>query len=154
MSADTMWAMASTSDRARLVAVTAVAQAVTAPVTTWTLGPSFNIGAISDANISPVTPADYAFAVWGLIYAACIALAVYQLLPSQQERTVQARRCNSECDSRLRRNLRGSERARPRRAERWSRRRTRGGAARVITEPAAAAAARRRAVRVAFASAP
>jgi hypothetical protein len=66
MSAGTMWAMASTSDRARviLVAVTAVAQAVTAPVTTWTLGPSFNIGAISDANISPVTPADYAFAVW------------------------------------------------------------------------------------------
>jgi hypothetical protein len=85
-----MWAMASASDRARviLVAATAVAQAVTAPVTTWALGPSFNIGAISDANLSPVTPADYAFAVWGLIYAACIALAVYQLLPSQQERTV------------------------------------------------------------------
>ena len=85
-----MWGMASTSDRARviLIAVTAVAQAVTAPVTTWALGPSFNIGAISHANVSPVTPADYAFAVWGLIYAACIALAVYQLLPSQQERTV------------------------------------------------------------------
>jgi hypothetical protein len=82
--------MASTSDRVRaiLVAVTAVAQTVAGPLTTWPLGPASNTGAISDANISPVTPADYAFAVWGLIYAACLALAVYQLLPSQQERTV------------------------------------------------------------------
>jgi hypothetical protein len=85
-----MWAMARTSDRVRavLVAVMAVGQAAAAPLTTWALGPSSNIGAISDANISPVTPADYAFAVWGLIYVACLALAVYQLLPSQQERTV------------------------------------------------------------------
>ena len=86
----TMWAMASTSDRVRviLVAVAAVAQAVSGPLTTLALGPSSNTGAISDANISPVTPAGYAFSVWGLIYAACLALAVYQLLPSQQERTV------------------------------------------------------------------
>jgi hypothetical protein len=85
-----MWAMARTSDRVRavLVAVMAVGQAAAAPLTTWALGPSSNIGAISDANISPVTPADYSFAVWGLIYVACLALAVYQLLPSQQERTV------------------------------------------------------------------
>jgi len=66
----------------------AVGQAAAAPLTTWALGPSSNIGAISDANISPVTPADYAFAVWGLIYVACLALAIYQLLPSQQERMV------------------------------------------------------------------
>jgi translocator protein len=85
-----MWAMARTSDRVRaiVVAVTAVAQAAAAPLTTWALGSSSSTGAISDANITPVTPADYAFAVWGLIYAACLALAIYQLLPSQQERTV------------------------------------------------------------------
>jgi hypothetical protein len=85
-----MWAMARTSDRVRavLVAVMAVLQAAAAPITTWLLGPSSNTGVISDANISPVTPADYSFAVWGLIYAACLALAIYQLLPSQQHRTV------------------------------------------------------------------
>ena len=85
-----MWAMARTSDRVRavLVAVMAVVQAAAGPLTSWALGPASNTGAISDANTSPVTPADYAFAVWGLIYAACLALAVYQLLPSQQERTV------------------------------------------------------------------
>ena len=85
-----MWLMPSTSDRVRtiLVTVTAVAQTVAAPLTTWALGPASNTGAISDANSSPVTPADYSFAVWGLIYAACLALAVYQLLPGQQERTV------------------------------------------------------------------
>jgi hypothetical protein len=85
-----MWAMAGTSDRVRVVLVTvaAVAQAVSGPLTTLALGPSSNTGAISDANASPVTPAGYAFGVWGLIYAACLALAVYQLLPSQQERTV------------------------------------------------------------------
>jgi hypothetical protein len=86
----TMLAMAGTSDRVRvtLVAVMAVAQAVSGPLTTQALGPSSNTGAISDANASPVTPAGYAFSVWGLIYAACLALAVYQLLPSQQKRTV------------------------------------------------------------------
>jgi len=85
-----MWAMARTSDRVRaaLVAVMAVAQAASAPLTMRLLGSAADTGAISDANISPVTPADYAFAVWGVIYAACIALAVYQLLPRQQERTV------------------------------------------------------------------
>jgi translocator protein len=85
-----MWAMATTSDRVRAicVAVTAVAQVLAAPLTRWALGPRSNTGAISDANANPVTPADYAFAVWGLIYAACLALAIYQLLPSQQERSV------------------------------------------------------------------
>jgi hypothetical protein len=82
--------MARTSDRVRavLVAVMAVAQAAADPLTRWALGPASNTGAISDANVSPITPADYSFAVWGLIYVACLALAVYQLLPSQQERTV------------------------------------------------------------------
>jgi hypothetical protein len=85
-----MWPMARTSDRVRaaVVAVTAVAQAVAAPLTNWALGPSSSTGAVSDANISSVTPADYAFTVWGLIYAACFALAIYQLLPGQQARAV------------------------------------------------------------------
>jgi hypothetical protein len=85
-----MWAMAQTSDRVRviLVAVTAVLQTVAVPITTWALGPSSTTRAISEANSSPVTPADYSFYVWGLIWIACLALAVYQLLPSQQERTV------------------------------------------------------------------
>jgi hypothetical protein len=73
------------------VAVTAVTQVISAPVTTAVLGPSANNGAISDANQSPVTPAGYAFAIWGLIYAACLALAVYQLLPGQRSRTVHRR---------------------------------------------------------------
>jgi benzodiazapine receptor len=83
-------AMARTSDRVRviLVAVTAVLQAVAVPFTTWALGPSSTTRAISEANSSAVTPAGYSFYVWGLIWVGCLALAVYQLLPSQQERRV------------------------------------------------------------------
>jgi hypothetical protein len=85
-----MWAMARTSDRARViaVAVTAVLQAAAAPLTNWLLGRGSNTGVISDANVTPITPAGYAFSIWGLIYAACIALAIYQLLPGQQARPV------------------------------------------------------------------
>jgi hypothetical protein len=88
-----MWAMARTSDRVRviLVAVTAVLQTVAVPFTTWALGPSSTTSVISEANSSPVTPADYSFYVWGLIYVACLALAAYQLAPSQQERRVHRR---------------------------------------------------------------
>ena len=73
-------AMVRRSDQVRvvLVAATAVAQVVSSPLTTLALGPSSNTGAISDANVSPVTPAGYAFAIWGLIYLASLALAVYQ----------------------------------------------------------------------------
>jgi benzodiazapine receptor len=85
-----MWAMAQTSDRVRaiLVAVSAVLQAAAVPITTWALGPSSQTSVVSEANSSPVTPADYSFYVWGLIWIACLALAVYQLLPSQRERKV------------------------------------------------------------------
>ena len=88
-----MVAVPRTSDRVRvvLVAVTALAQAVSSPLTTLGLGPRTNIAAISAANASPVTPAGYAFAVWSLIYAACLALAIYQLLPSQHDRRVHRR---------------------------------------------------------------
>jgi hypothetical protein len=77
--------------RAIAVAATAVAQVIASPLTTLAIGPSSNTGAISDDNISPVTPAGYAFAIWGLIYLGCIALAVYQLLPNQLHREVHRR---------------------------------------------------------------
>lgn len=44
------------------------------------------IGAISQQVFGNVliTPANYAFAIWGLIYLGLIALAIYQALPSQR----------------------------------------------------------------------
>ncbi|HEY5820430.1 MAG TPA: hypothetical protein VIT20_00550 [Propionibacteriaceae bacterium] len=83
----------SPSDTRRGVAVLvlAIAQVVSSPLTTLALGPSSNTGAISDANVTPVTPAGYAFAIWGLIYLASLAYAVYQLLPSQRGREVHRR---------------------------------------------------------------
>lgn len=86
----TIWPMASTSDRVRvsLVAVTAVLQAAAVPLTTWAFGPSSDTSEISRTYHSSVTPAGYSFYVWGLVYGACLALAVYQLIPAQQERTV------------------------------------------------------------------
>jgi benzodiazapine receptor len=82
-----MRAVARTSDRVRaiFVALTAVAQVVVG-----SFGGS-NTGSISDANASPVTPAGWAFAIWILIYAGCLALAAYQLAPSQQQRRVHRR---------------------------------------------------------------
>ncbi|MFP5281856.1 MAG: hypothetical protein ACLGIF_00210, partial [Actinomycetes bacterium] len=74
--------------RAGAVALTAVAQVASAPLTARLLGPSSNQGAISDAYPTPITPAGYAFSIWGLIYAAALVLAVYQLLPRQRGRTV------------------------------------------------------------------
>jgi benzodiazapine receptor len=88
-----MWAMARTSDRVRviLVAVTAVLQTVAVPLTTWMLGPSSTTRTISEAYRSPVTPAAFSFYIWGLIYVGCLAIAAYQLLPSQHERGVHRR---------------------------------------------------------------
>jgi hypothetical protein len=88
-----MVAVPRTSDRVRviLVAVTAVAQAVAGSFTTWVFGPNSDTGSVYAANASPMTPAGYAFAVWNLIYAACLALAGYQLLPSQHDRRVHRR---------------------------------------------------------------
>ena len=85
--------MAQPSDRVRatLVAVFAVTQVLSAPVTSVLLGPSADQGPISDAHRSPVTPAGWAFAIWGLIYAGSLVLAVYQLLPGQPERRVHRR---------------------------------------------------------------
>lgn len=43
-------------------------------------------GAISDKYPTLITPAGYAFAIWSLIYAGCVAFSIYQALPSQLER--------------------------------------------------------------------
>lgn len=85
--------MAIGNDRVRAVsvAVLAVTQVLSAPVTSLLMGPSADQGAISDANLSPVTPAGYAFSIWGLIYLGSLVLAVYQLLPGQQTRVVHRR---------------------------------------------------------------
>jgi benzodiazapine receptor len=83
-----MGRMVKTSDRIRavLVAVMAVAQVLSSPVTTLTMGPGADQRPISDANLSPVTPAGWAFAIWAVIYAGSLVLAIYQLLPSQLPR--------------------------------------------------------------------
>jgi hypothetical protein len=88
-----MGAMVNGSDRVRaiLVAVFAVTQVLSSPLTTLLVPGTDSQGAISDANLSPVTPAGYAFAIWGLIYAASLVLAVYQILPSQLGRRVHRR---------------------------------------------------------------
>lgn len=45
------------------------------------------IGQISNTLFKDIliTPANYAFAIWGLIYLGLIALGVYQLLPAQRQ---------------------------------------------------------------------
>ncbi len=47
-----------------------------------------NTGEVSNTLLSGVliTPAGYAFAIWGLIYTALIAYSVYQVLPAQRDR--------------------------------------------------------------------
>ena len=69
-----MCPMAGTSNRLRVVfvAVTAVLQTLAVPFTTWALGPGSHTREISEANTSPVTPADYSFYVWGLVYVGCL----------------------------------------------------------------------------------
>ena len=42
-------------------------------------------GEVSDSFLALFTPAGYVFAIWGLIYLALTAFAVYQILPSQKE---------------------------------------------------------------------
>lgn len=46
-----------------------------------------NIGQISNTILAPVlvTPANYAFAIWGLIYVGLIAFGVYQASPAQRD---------------------------------------------------------------------
>jgi len=52
------------------------------------------IGAISNTIFKNVliTPASYAFAIWGLIYLGLISFGIYQLLPAQRENQI-LRKC-------------------------------------------------------------
>lgn len=51
-----------------------------------------NIGEVSNTTLGGVliTPAGYAFAIWGLIYLGLIAYSIYQALPAQRENAVTA----------------------------------------------------------------
>lgn len=77
--------------RAAAVLVLAVTQLVAAPLTPLLLGGDASPGAVSDDNTTLVTPAGYAFSIWGPIYLAGLALAVRQALPGQRSREVHRR---------------------------------------------------------------
>ena len=49
-----------------------------------------NIGEIANTILQGVqiTPANYAFAIWGLIYLGLIAYGIYQLLPAQRQNPI------------------------------------------------------------------
>ena len=49
------------------------------------------IGEQSDAARTAITPAGWAFSIWGPLYAGSLAFAVYQLLPAQADNPLLAR---------------------------------------------------------------
>jgi hypothetical protein len=67
----------------------AVAQIAGSPLGSAIAGRS--VGDVSDSDRSLVTPAGWAFTIWGLIFAGALAWAVYQALPGQQDREVHRR---------------------------------------------------------------
>jgi hypothetical protein len=75
--------------RAVAVGVLAVGQVASAALAPLLL--DADVGAVSDRYDHLLTPAGYTFAVWGLIYTASLALAVYQALPAQRSRAVHRR---------------------------------------------------------------
>lgn len=81
-----------TADTVRAVAVVlaALAQVVGSPVGT-ALADGRSVGEVSDTYATVVTPAGYAFAIWGVVFAGCLAWAVYQALPAQRSRSVHRR---------------------------------------------------------------
>lgn len=81
------------NDRIRsiAVAVMAVVQTAVALGSQVVVSADNTNAAISADNRSPLTPAGYAFSIWGLIFLASLALAVYQLRPDQRDREVHRR---------------------------------------------------------------
>ncbi|MGY2005037.1 hypothetical protein [Blastococcus sp. SYSU DS1024] len=75
--------------RAAAVLAAAVAQVVGSPLGSAIAGRS--VGAVSDETGSLVTPAGYAFSIWGVIFAGSLAWAVYQALPAQRGRELHRR---------------------------------------------------------------
>lgn len=84
---------ASGADVARIstVALLAVLQPASSFVATLLPGQQPTTGEVSDRFAHLLTPAGYTFAVWGPIYLSCLALAVYQALPTQRSRKVHRR---------------------------------------------------------------
>lgn len=76
--------------RAAAVVLAALAQVVASPVGSALPG-ARSVAQVSDSYTTVVTPAGWAFAIWGLIFAACLAYAVYQALPEQLGRPVHRR---------------------------------------------------------------
>ncbi|RFU21439.1 tryptophan-rich sensory protein [Geodermatophilus marinus] len=72
--------------RAGAVVAAAVAQVVGSPLGTALAGRS--VGEVSDATRSLITPAGYAFSIWGVLFAGALAWAVWQALPGQRGREV------------------------------------------------------------------
>jgi hypothetical protein len=46
------------------------------------------MGEVSGKHPTLITPAGYAFSIWGIIYLSLVAYAIYQLLPSQRYKQV------------------------------------------------------------------
>jgi len=76
--------------RAGAVSAAALAQIAGSPIGSALPG-GRSVADVSDTYATVVTPAGWAFAIWGLIFAACLAYAVYQALPAQLERQVHRR---------------------------------------------------------------
>lgn len=78
------------SDIARVgfVVAFAVLQPASSLLANLLPGDQPSTGTVSDRYVHVLTPAGYAFAIWGLIYLASLGLAVYQALPSQHTRAV------------------------------------------------------------------
>ncbi len=63
----------------------AVVQLVAAGVSGTGLLPGDDVGTVSDRQDSALDPAGYAFAIWGLIYAASLVLAIHQVTPTRRD---------------------------------------------------------------------
>lgn len=76
--------------RSAAVAVLAVVQIVVSGLAGGGLvGES--VGAVAREYATPLSPAQWAFTIWGPIYVGFLAYAIYQLLPAQREREVHRR---------------------------------------------------------------
>lgn len=76
--------------RVVLVVVAALAQIAGSPLGAALPG-GRSVAQVSDTYATVVTPAGYAFAIWGVIFTLCLAYAVYQALPSQRGRRLHRR---------------------------------------------------------------
>ncbi len=68
-----------------VVLVLAVVQLVAAGLSGTGVLPGDDVGTISDRQDSALDPAGYAFAIWGLIYAASLVLAAFQAAGARRD---------------------------------------------------------------------